>query len=289
MQKRVDIRKASIFSIAINTVQIIAVLAIALLVLLTDIEQRSVVFVEFFICLAAALVVWGAVVDIGQALDARRVNEQSQMLEEAYSQLEALNTTLRAQRHDFMNHLQVVSSLIEMDEHDEAASYIDRVYGDIQSVSTVLRTGNPSVNALLKVKLSESQQRGVAMEMHIHSKWDQLPVQGWAMCRVLGNLIDNGLDALKDAQAPHLSVTLGEDVHGFFFIVENNGPAVPQNLRRSIFQPGITTKGTGRGMGLAIVRRILTEHGGDIELTSSDERTAFRGWVPHVGTAEVAG
>lgn len=280
MHKRVDVDKASTYSIIINAVQIAAVLAIALLVLLTDIEDRSVIFVEFIICVAAAIIIWGAVIDITQALDAKRISEQTTMLEEAYGQLEALNVTLRAQRHDFMNHLQVVSSLIEMGDFKEAEEYIEQVYGDIQSIATVLRTGNPAVNALLKVKLGESQQRGIAMEVRIQSKWDALPVQGWEMCRILGNLIDNALDALHATEEPRVTITLGEDLHGYFFIVENNGPEVPQGIRASIFQPGMTTKGTGRGMGLAIVRRILTENGGDVTLITSPEKTAFRGWLP---------
>lgn len=282
MRKRVvDIDKASTYSIIINAVQIIAVISIALLVLITDIEERSVIFVEFIICLAAALVVWGAVVDITQALDARRINEQSTMLEEAYGQLEALNVTLRAQRHDFMNHLQVVSSLIEMGDYHEAETYIERVYGDIQTVSNVLRTSNAAVNALLKVKLGESQKRGIAMELLIHSKWENLSIQGWEMCRVLGNLIDNALDALADTGEARLTITIGEDLRNHFFYVENNGPEIPENIRESIFQPGVTTKGTERGMGLSIVRRIMTENGGDVELSSTPEKTSFYGWVPH--------
>lgn len=280
MRKRIDVDKASTYSIIINAVQIAAVLAIALLVLLTDIEERSVIFVEFIICVAAMIIIWGAVIDITQALDAKRVNEQTTMLEEAYGQLEALNVTLRAQRHDFMNHLQVVSSLVEMGDYQDAAEYIDQVYGDIQSVATVLRTGNPAVNALLKVKLGESQQRGIAMELRIQSKWDDLPVQGWEMCRILGNLIDNALDALLHTEDPRVTITLGDELHGYFFIVENNGPEVPPGIRASIFQPGMTTKGTGRGMGLAIVQRILTENGGNVALITSPEKTAFRGWLP---------
>lgn len=280
IRKKINIDKASQYSIVLNAIQIIAVLAIALLVLITDIEERSVFFVEFIICLAALLAIWGAVVDISQAMDARRINEQSNILEEAYGQLEALNGTLRAQRHDFMNHLQVVSSLIEMKEYNEAENYIERVYGDIQAVSKVLRTGNPAVNALIKVKMGESQKRAVAMELRIHSKWDKLPIQGWEMCRVLGNLIDNALDALSDTPDARLTVTLGEDLRRYFFLVENNGPEVPENIRSSIFQPGCTTKGDGRGMGLAIVLRIITEKGGAVSLESVPGRTVFSGWIP---------
>lgn len=286
MRNRFNIDKAAVYSIVINGIQIAAVIAIALLVLLTDIEKNSVIFVEFIICVAAALIIWGAVVDIQQALSAKHINEQSLMLEEAYGQLESLNVSLRAQRHDFMNHLQVVSSLIEMEEYHEAADYIDRVYGDIQSVSTALRTSNPAVNALLKVKLGESQKRGVFMDLHVHSKWNGLPIQGWEMCRVLGNLIDNALDALVGTEEPRLTIHIGEDARGFTFAVENNGPEVPEEIRAKVFISGFTTKGAERGMGLAIVRKILRDNGGDITLQTSKERTVFEGFIPYPAGAQ---
>ncbi|MDR0896463.1 MAG: Spo0B domain-containing protein [Oscillospiraceae bacterium] len=280
MKKRVDIDKASIYSIVINAVQIIAVVSMALLVLLTDLAARSLLFVEFIICLAAALVSWGAVVDITQALSARRVSEQSQMLEEAYNRMAALNTSLRAQRHDFMNHWQVVGSLVEMHEYEAAEEYIDRVYGAIQAVSAALRTANPAVNALMQAKQAEAQTRGVYMELSAQSRWENLPMQGWEMCRVLGNLIDNGLDALKETQAPRMSITLSETEQEFRFIVENNGPEVPETIRANIFLPGYTTKGGERGMGLYIVRSLLQAAGGDIALESNQERTRFVGVLP---------
>lgn len=62
MRKQVNIHKAAVFSIVINAVQIAAVLAIAALVLFTDIEQGSAIFVEFALCVAAVLAAWGAMV-----------------------------------------------------------------------------------------------------------------------------------------------------------------------------------------------------------------------------------
>lgn len=280
MRTGVSIHKASIYSIIINVIQIGAIIAIAALVLLTDMGKFSMLFVDAFIIIAAVLVIWGAVVDIQQALTAQKVSDQADMLEEAYGQLVALNVTLRAQRHDFMNHLQVVNGLIEMEEYNEAAQYIERVYGDILSVSSALQTANAAVNALLKVKMGESQKRGVFMDLHIQAAWTDLSVPGWEMCRVLGNLIDNGLDALVGAKEPRLTVTITEDASNCLFSVENNGPEVPEEISRVIFQSGFTTKGPGRGMGLAIVRQILTNNGGGIEMESNAERTQFRGWLP---------
>ena len=281
LRRDIDLKKASRYAIIINAVQIAAAAAIALLVLFTDLEQRAGWrYVSALVCVSALLVVCGAIVDIGNALSAEKVKEQSEMLEEAYAQLEALNGALRAQRHDFRNHLQVIGGLVEMGETDEAAKYIDRVYGSVGALSAQLKTASPAVNALLRVKIAEAQKRGVTMDVTVRSAWEGLPAQGWEMCRVLGNLIDNGLDALKNTQAPHLSVTLGEDRTALTFTVENNGPEIPAEIREKIFLPGFTTKGGERGQGLAIVREILAEYGGTLTLETDANHTAFCGRLP---------
>ncbi|MDD7447551.1 MAG: Spo0B domain-containing protein [Clostridiales bacterium] len=281
MRRTIDIKKAARYAIILNAVQIAAAVAIALLVLLTDVEARaSWRYIAALVCVSALLVICGAIVDIGNALSADRIKQQSEMLEEAYAQLESLNGALRAQRHDFRNHLQVIGGLLEMGESDEAAKYIDRVYGSVGALSAQLRTASPAVNALLRVKTAEAQKRGVAMDVIVRSAWEGLPAQGWEMCRVLGNLIDNAMDALKDTPSPRVTVALGEELRALIFSVENNGPEIPMEIREKIFQPGFTTKGGERGQGLAIVREIIAGYGGELTLESDENHTAFCGRLP---------
>ena len=281
MRRTIDIKKAARYAIILNAVQIAAAVAIALLVLLTDVEARaSWRYIAALVCVSALLVICGAIVDIGNALSADRIKQQSEMLEEAYAQLESLNGALRAQRHDFRNHLQVIGGLLEMGESDEAAKYIDRVYGSVGALSAQLRTASPAVNALLRVNTAEAQKRGVAMDVIVRSAWEGMPAQGWDMCRVLGNLIDNAMDALKDTPSPRVTVTLGEERRALIFSVENNGPEIPMEIREKIFQPGFTTKGGERGQGLAIVREIIAGYGGELTLESDENHTAFCGRLP---------
>lgn len=281
MRAQYNVDRLSLFSIMINAVQIIAVLAIAGMVVIGNhLESATPRMIEIVVAVAAGLIIWGAVVDILQAYNSRRMQKQAEMLQEAYRQLESLNVTLRAQRHDFMNHLQVVYSLIEMSEQKEAADYIEKVYGDIQAVSRTMRTASPAVNALLKVKLAECERRGIEVDMQINAAWKDLPIQGWEMCRVLGNLIDNAMDALGETGKRVLTLVVSEDLRSYRFRVENNGVPIPLELRERIFQSGFSTKRTGQGMGLHIVQEILRENGGDILLTSDDTHTVFEGWLP---------
>ena len=100
------------------------------------------------------------------------------------------------------------------------------------------------------------------------------------MCKVLGNLLDNAIDALQEVSDRRLTLTLTEDLKAFRFSVKNSGPMIPVKLQASIFQPGITTKAAGHGMGLFIVRRTVQEWGGDIRLISDAKETEFSGFIP---------
>ncbi len=284
MRERIDIQKMANIAIIVNAVQIAAVLVLAVLIVTNDIALFSLGWVRTIVVVAAVLVCWGAAVDIREAQTTLSVHRQAVALEEAYAQLETLNRTLRAQRHDFMNHLQVVYSLIEMDEPKEACEYIERVHGDLQRVGSVMRTDSPAINALLSAKLSDCERRGIRATLTISSPWQGLPVPGWEMCRVLGNLIDNAMDALAGRENPQLTISLFEDVKSYRFQVENNGPEIPEEVRRRIFSAGFTTKQQGQGMGLHIVEQILTQHGGQIEVASDDARTLFSGFLPKSGT-----
>ena len=279
MKQQVDISKAVVYSVAINGVQIAAVMAIALYLLFSGEQVLHQSAIRIGITVAALLVSFGAVVDIRDALGTRKALDRVMTMEHSMSALEELNNTLRAQRHDFLNHLQVVYSLMEMREYKDAQDYIERVYGDIRAVSRVLRTANPTINALLKVKLASCEKQGVKVELQITSAWKNLSIPGWEMCKVLANLIDNALDALKGTKNPCLTISLSEDLKSFRFCVANNGPDIPPQDIGRIFQPGVTTKSEGHGMGLFIVRGTLKEFGGDIEVTSGGE-TVFTGWIP---------
>ncbi len=279
MKKQVDIRKAAVYSVAINGIQIAAVMAIALYLLFSQEQVLHQGAIRIGVTVAALLVSLGAVVDIRDALGTSKAMDRVLSMERSVSALEELNNTLRGQRHDFLNHLQVVYSLMEMREYREAQDYIERVYGDIRAVSRALRTANPAVNALLKVKLAACEKQGVKVELNIASAWKNLSIPGWEMCKVLGNLIDNALDALKGTKNPRLTIMLSEDLKTFRFAVANNGPDIPPQDVGRIFQAGVTTKSEGHGMGLFIVRSTLRDRGGDIEAKSGGE-TVFSGWVP---------
>ncbi len=281
-QNKLNIQKAARFAVIINSLQVIAMLAVLLYAVFRPNPQERLVEIAV-IAVGLLIVSWGAFLDIREAQNADKIVEQARMLEEAYGQLEDLNGTLRKQRHDFMNHLQVVFSLLELNEPSEAMKYVENVYGDIKKTGSVLKTAIPAVNALIAAKRQDCLEKGIALDILIHAGWRDMPVPGWEMCRVLGNLVDNARDALLEDEAnadKRIALTIDETPGTYCFRVENNGPAIPRAMQRSIFQMGFTTKSDGHGSGLSIVEEILKSYGGGIYVESDDQRTAFIGSVP---------
>lgn len=288
MRERLVVKKVAHWSVIINAVQILLMLGIAITVMLGDGVVISNYYVRAVLVIAAGVVSWGAFVDIREALMTQKTTVRMDMLEDALEQLEQLNIKLRGQRHDFMNHLQVVYSLMELSEYDEAVKYIERTYEDIISVSSVMKTSSPAINALLMSKVSDARANDIEMNLKISSPYSDLPMESWEMCRVLGNLLDNAIDALEGVKGGRIDVELTEDLRAYGFRVFNNGPAVSPEHRELIFQTGFTTKSKGTGMGLYIVRTIMREHGGDVTLETGDAGTAFTGTLPRQQASEIA-
>lgn len=283
MKRTLVFNKAILWVVTLNTAQVAILIGIMIIQFIKDAS----VFISFnsqtlsfaVIVLIAFLNTFMSIKDI-QRLGL--INTENGMLQKTLSQLEELNKTLRAQRHDFLNHLQVVHGLIELEEFNETREYIEKVYNDIQKVSRVMRTSSPALNALIQAKVLACEKRGIEPRLNIKSNFDGLKIPSWEFCRIIGNVIDNAIFALDTAAENRcIQIDLYEDIKSYYFLIKDNGPGIPDGLSGKIFEAGFTTKGSkGEGMGLAITKETLQKYGGEIKLYSEKGETAFEGKIP---------
>ncbi len=195
----------------------------------------------------------------------------------SYRNLEELNSTLRAQRHDYLNHLQVVYGMMELEEYEELHHYLEPVYKDMLKTGKALKTAKPAINALLKAKMGEAEGKGIDVYVEVKSDLKELRVADWEICKVLSNLIDNAMTALEDTGGEKkIEIDVTETKEEYVFTVSNNGPMIPEMVQEYIFKQGFTTKREeGHGMGLFIVQNVLKENAGSISVTSDEKETAF--------------
>lgn len=203
-------------------------------------------------------------------------------MRESFENLENLNLKLRAQRHEYLNEMQVVYGLLELEQYKEAYQYLKPVYEDIAKVGKALKTKKPAVNALLQAKMECAQKQDIALYVEVSSDLSQLVMEQWDLCRILGNLIDNAFTAvLANSKEKSVHICIQEQEKKYLFSVYNNGPVIPDHKRELIFKKGYSSKREeGHGLGLWIVRELVTQYGGTICVESTEEKTEFEIVLP---------
>ena len=226
-----------------------------------------------YIIMVAMLFCSGGLV-IGMVLINRYYNVG---IEETIKNLEELNTTLRTQRHDYINHMQIVYGLLELDEYQDAKEYLEPVFVDIMKVSKALKTSKPALNALLQAKMETARRANIDMFLAVTSDLRNIKIEQWELCKVLANLIDNAITAVnQNEKEKTIHIEIGEDIHNYRFCIHNNGPLIPESQQELIFKKGYSTKkDEGHGLGLMIIRQILDNNHGVVDLQSKEGKTSF--------------
>ena len=198
-------------------------------------------------------------------------------LVESCGQMQKLNSELRSQRHDYLNHMQVVYGMVELEEYGELHDYLAPIYRDMMKIGKAIRTSVPAINALLMAKMGEAEAAGIDFYVEVKSDLEHLQMEPWELCKVLSNLIDNAITALSVKEADRkLMLEINEDRECYLFSVSDNGPPIPGDRQAAVFKPGFTTKQEpGHGMGLFIVSNVLKRNGGSILLKSDETETVF--------------
>ncbi len=206
-----------------------------------------------------------------------RLKRQYEALTESFYRVQELNGELRGQRHDYLNHLQIVYGMMELEEYEELHDYLEPIYKDMMKVGKAIRTSIPAVNALLMAKMSTAEANGTDFYVEVKSDLKSLRIEPWELCKVLSNLIDNAITALQEKEGERrMGLDISEDRESYLFAVSNNGPVIPEEKKGLIFRQGFTTKREeGHGMGLYIVAGILKENGGTIRVDSGERETVF--------------
>lgn len=216
----------------------------------------------------------------------------------SYESIRTLGEALRAQTHEHGNRMHTAVALLELGRTPEAIEILTETSRASQSLVdqvTARRHGDPVVGALLLGKASQAKERGIEWRARIEPDTPRSPLSTVDSVAVLGNLIDNAMDAATDttgdvddmdAAERWVSVLLRPADHGGIVLeVADSGPGVPEDLRDRIFDSGFSTKpsGTeGRGVGLALVRSIVSDAGGSVELRA--EPMTFRVELPAAPT-----
>lgn len=192
--------------------------------------------------------------------------------------------TLRSHRHDFINHLQVISGLIQLNKPQQAQEYILEIVDELRNNKRIRFVGRPEIDALLLKKAAQAYELSIPFEVVAESEFEGLTIPGLDVARILGNLIENALDASGPLppEKREVRVTLRESEQEWELTVYNREPIIPRELQPVIFERGFTTKGMyGNGLGLDIVQSLACRHGGRVVFESEKAKgTTFTVYLP---------
>jgi sensor histidine kinase regulating citrate/malate metabolism len=187
------------------------------------------------------------------------------------SSLKVLTDTLRSQAHEAANKLHTIVTMVEMGRSDEAVKFATNELELSQQLVDRLSSavGEPALVALLLGKTAQADERGIELtvteETHLPSNADDLALSGQEMVTVLGNLIDNAMDAC-DREDPWVEVTVSQDDGTLSIQVADSGPGMDAATFETAMQRGYSTKGDSdhHGLGLALVAQVVKRHNGTL-------------------------
>jgi len=198
--------------------------------------------------------------------------KQTMELQNIYiGHLQEMMQVIKAQRHDFINHLQVVYGLLRIGENEQAQEYIGEIYQDVQVSGEILRLGIPELTALLMVKMGVATAKGIPLGISVESDLKGLAVRPVDIAAIVGNLLNNAMEAVEEINLPlrNVSLIISENTH--YFVIQTRNPGfIPPEIRTQVFKEGFSTKGESleRGVGLTSVRHLVEKYRGKIVLSS---------------------
>ncbi|MFB9512282.1 sensor histidine kinase [Streptomyces purpureus] len=210
--------------------------------------------------------------DDGGAVATLRDRTELEQLGRELDSTRGLIDALRAQDHEHANRMHTLLGLLELEMHQEAVEFVTEVVGVHRATAEQVteKVHDPLLAALLVGKATVAAERGVSLRIAPGSLLPDRLVDPRELVTVVGNLVDNAVDAAAGSTDARVEVGLRAEGRTALLRVADSGPGVPPADREAIFTEGWSTKEVPahgkRGLGLALVRRLAERQGGSVRV-----------------------
>lgn len=204
-------------------------------------------------------------------IDRRIAAYQRELIETHYQEVENMYRQTRGWRHDYRNHIQTMKAYAAQGDLEAIKKYLDMLDVDLNTVDTVVKTGNSMADAILNSKISLAKARNIPVKVDAHIPV-QLKMSELDLCCIIGNLFDNAIEASMKLPEEERLIRVYMDMKGTQLYISFTNFTAGGKLSKAgkVFR---TSKGEGHGFGLVRIDAIVERLEG--YLSRNSEEGAF--------------
>jgi len=205
--------------------------------------------------LAAFILLRRTVYDL---IDRRIERFQSELIEKQVREIQNMYRQIRGWRHDYRNHIQNMKIQLDEGNLSGLSGYLDQLAGDLDTVDTVIKTGNVMADAILNSKLNIAEKLNVRLNVKANVPYD-LPLTDVELCSMLGNMLDNATEACSALPESErfMRIYIGKLKGQLYLSVQNSAGEVRKSKGSYL-----STKEGEHGYGLFRIDRVAKKYGG---------------------------
>ena len=205
---------------------------------------------------------------LSKQIDKRLAAYQRELIETHYQEVENMYRQVRGWRHDYRNHIQMMKVLAANGDLEGLKAYLDELDTDLNTVDTVVKTGNAMADAILNSKISLAKAKGILVHVDAHIPV-RLKMSELDLCCILGNLFDNAIDASLALPEDQRLIREYMDMKGSQLYISFTNFTAAKKLPK-VGKRFRTTKGEGHGFGLVRIDNIIERLDGYLSRNSED-------------------
>ncbi|MBE6579499.1 MAG: sensor histidine kinase [Ruminococcaceae bacterium] len=205
---------------------------------------------------------------LGKKAEKRLALYQRELLDTHYAEVENMYRQIRGWRHDYRNHIQTMKAHAAKGDLQAISEYLDLLDTDLNTVDTVIKTGNPMTDAILNSKISLAKSKGIPVKADAHIPV-ALKISELDLCVIIGNLFDNAIEASLALPPERRMIRVYMDMKGTQLYISFTNFTAGKKLSKvgNLFR---SSKGEGHGFGLVRIDGIVERMEGYISRNSED-------------------
>ena len=209
-------------------------------------------------------------------IDRRIERFQSELIEKQVREIQNMYRQVRGWRHDYRNHINNMKIQLSEGNYDKLSDYLNELADDLDTVDTVIKTGNVMADAILNSKLNVAEKMNIKLNVKANVP-DKLPMSDVELCSMLGNILDNAVEACGTLpeEERFMRVYIGKLKGQLYLSVQNSAGKVRKSKNTYL-----STKEGEHGYGLFRIDRVAKRYGGYVNRQNEEGVFATEIMVP---------